>query len=115
VLGQSFPHNFIKTQQKQCIAAVFVSLALLLTAMFTPHSAFAAETAVPETVTKEAAIPAEPVKIINTTVIAEVDSSITVTLDGETLQSTEVRRAENGGLYVNAMPIFTSLNNDVKR
>jgi len=109
VLGQLFSYNLLKTYQKQYIAAVFVSFMLLLTAMFTPHSAFAAETAVPETAAKEAAIPAEPVKIINTTVIAEVDSSITVTLDGETLQSTEVRRAENGGLYVNAMPIFTSL------
>ena len=114
MLGQLFSHNFVKTKRKQCIVAVFVSFMLLLTTMFTPHSAFAAETAVPETVTKEAAIPAEPVNIINTTVIAEVDSSITVTLDGETLQSTEVRRAENGGLYVNAMPIFTSLNNDVE-
>ena len=114
MLGQLFSHKFVKMKQKQCFMAVFASFMLLLTAMFTPHSAFAAETAVPETDTKEAAIPAEPVKIINTTVIAEVDSSITVTLDGETLQSTEVRRAENGGLYVNAMPIFTSLNNDVE-
>ncbi|MEP3892000.1 MAG: hypothetical protein ABJN69_16205 [Hellea sp.] len=94
--------------------AVFVGFFLLLTAVFTPRSAFAAETEVAPAATKETAIPAKPVKIINTTVIAEVDSSITVTLDGETLQSTEVRRAENGGLYVNAMPIFTSLNNDVE-
>lgn len=114
MLGQVFSHNFRKTKQKQCLVTVFVSFMLLLTAIFTPYSAFAAETAVPEVATKEAAIPAETVKIINTTVIAEVDSSITVTLDGETLQSTEVRRAENGGLYVNAMPIFTSLNNDVE-
>lgn len=114
MLGQLSLHNFVKTTQKQCFVTVFVSFILLLTAMFTSHSAYAAETEVPPVATKEVAIPAKPVKIINTTVIAEVDSSITVTLDGETLQSTEVRRAENGGLYVNAMPIFTSLNNDVE-
>ena len=114
MLGQSFPHKFRKNVQKQYIMAVYVSFMLLLTCVFTPHSALADETVVPPITSKEAAIPAEPVKIINMTVIAEVDSSITVTLDGETLQSTEVRRAENGGLYVNAMPIFTSLNNDVE-
>ena len=114
MLGQLFSHNFVKLQQKQYFAAVFVGFLLLLTAMITPHSALAAESVTPEAVTKEAAIPAEAIEIVNTTVIAEIDSSITVTLDGETLQSTEVRRAENGGLYVNAMPIFTSLNNDVE-
>ena len=118
MLEQLSLHNFVKTKQKQWLAAVLLGFLLLLTAMFTPHSAFAAETKVEPTstqaATQEAVIPEKPMKIINTTVIAEVDSSITVTLDGETLQSTEVRRAENGGLYVNAMPIFTSLNNDVE-
>jgi len=49
---------------------------------------------------------------INTKLIANIDPTITVKLDGETLQSTEVHRSENGGLYVNAMPIFTALGND---
>lgn len=53
-----------------------------------------------------------PVKTINTTLIVEIDTSITVTLDGETLESTEVHRSDKGGLYVNAMPIFQALNND---
>ncbi len=53
-------------------------------------------------------------KIINTTLIAEIDTTITVTLDGQTLESTEVHRTEKGALYVNAMPIFSALNNDVE-
>ena len=52
--------------------------------------------------------------IINQTLIAEIDSNIIVKLDGETLASTEVHRSEKGGLYVNAMPIFESLNDDVE-
>jgi len=51
---------------------------------------------------------------VNTTLIAEIDTTVTVTLDGETLQSTEVHRSEKGGLYVNAMPIFSTLGNDVE-
>jgi len=50
--------------------------------------------------------------IINTKLIAEVDSTIIVKLDGETLASTEVHRSEKGALYVNAVPIFESLNDD---
>ena len=53
-------------------------------------------------------------KIVNTTLIAEVDTTIAITLDGETLQSTEVHRTEKGALYVNAMPIFAALNDDVE-
>ena len=49
--------------------------------------------------------------VINNTLIAEIDPSITVKLDGETLQSTQVHRDEDGALYVNAMPIFSALNN----
>lgn len=76
------------------------------------------ETAKSETAAKKASVeplkPAvdTPVKIVNTTLIAEVDSTIKVTLDGETLESTEVHRTEKGALYVNAQPIFTALNND---
>jgi len=114
VLRYSSRHNFIKTKQKQCFITVFVSFMLFLTCVFTPHSAFATETEVAPTPAKETTLPAEPVKIVNTTVIAEVDTSITVTLDGETLESTEVHRGKNGGLYVNAMPIFTSLDNNVE-
>lgn len=51
---------------------------------------------------------------VNTTLIAEIDTTVTVTLDGETLKSTEVHRSDKGGLYVNAMPIFQSLNNEVE-
>lgn len=93
-----------------------------LTAMQPAYAAEAVKTAKagPE-VTQTAATPTlkdvpqtidAPVKIINTTLIAEVDTTITVTLDGETLESTEVHRTEKGELYVNAMPIFTALNNE---
>ena len=54
----------------------------------------------------------KPPVSINTKLIAEIDTSITVTLDGETLESTEVHRTDKGALYVNAMPIFQALDND---
>lgn len=57
---------------------------------------------------------ADKVQTVNTKIIAEIDSSIIVKLDGETLESTEVHRTANGELYVNAMPIFQSLGNDVE-
>jgi len=61
----------------------------------------------------KAELTAEPkTPIINTKLIAEVDSNIIVKLDGETLASTQVHRTEKGALYVNATPIFQSLNND---
>ena len=56
----------------------------------------------------------DKVQTINTKIIAEVDSTIIVKLDGETLDSTEVHRTLDGNLYVNAMPIFQSLGNDVE-
>ncbi len=56
----------------------------------------------------------ETVKTVNTKIIAEVDSTIIVKLDGETLESTEVHRTADGNLYVNALPIFQSLGNDVE-
>lgn len=61
---------------------------------------------------KEAKLPSEPPKIVNTTVIADIDNTITVTLEGETLDSIQVHRTEKGGLYVNAIPIFTALGNE---
>ena len=56
----------------------------------------------------------DKIDIINTKIIAEVDSTIIVKLDGETLESTEVHRTADGNLYVNAMPIFQRLGNDVE-
>lgn len=56
----------------------------------------------------------ETLPTVNTTLIAEVDSSIIVKLDGETLESTEVHRTADGNLYVNAMPIFAHYGNDVE-
>lgn len=114
MLGQLSSHNSVKLKQKLSLITVFVSFMLFLACVFTPHSAFAAETSVAPKAVQEAALPETLPQSVNTTIIAEVDSSITVTLDGETLQSTEVHRAENGGLYVNAMPIFASLNDDVE-
>ena len=56
----------------------------------------------------------DKVQTVNTEIIAEVDSTIIVKLDGETLESTEVHRTADGNLYVNALPIFQSLGNDVE-
>lgn len=123
-----------KTNKNWAFRAVLCTFYVSLAAMFTPmgatvlgQSAQAEEVvktaeaavdasktaAIPETTSEKQAI--EPkTKIINTTLIAEVDTTITVTLDGETLESTEVHRTAKGELYVNAMPIFTALNNDVE-
>jgi len=95
-----------------------MAFSLSLLAMFTPMASQlasaeeAVKTAEVEAIeAKSAAIPdtdrapqtiEAPKKIINTTLIAEVDTTITVTLDGETLQSTEVHRTAKGELYVNA-------------
>ncbi len=56
----------------------------------------------------------DKIQTVNTKIIAEVDSTIIVKLDGETLESTEVHRTADGNLYVNALPIFQSLGNDVE-
>ena len=128
-----------KTIKNSALRAIIVAIYLSLAAMFTPmdaisgQNAYAAEgvksaevgqsaaTKVPVSPPKPPVSPPKPAdiaktpaKIVNTTLIAEVDTTITVTLDGETLQSTEVHRTEKGELYVNAMPIFTALNNDVE-
>jgi len=70
----------------------------------------------PNAETSEAALaaPENKTPIVNTKLIAEVDSTIIVKLDGETLESTQVHRNEKGALYVNAMPIFESLNDEVR-
>ena len=45
--------------------------------------------------------------------IVEIDSSVIVTLDGETLEDTRLHRGADGEIYVDALPIFTTLGNDV--
>lgn len=129
MLGPLSSHkSCVKTPTRGAAKRLAVSVFASLVAVFTPVtaiSAHASETvktaeapvktaAVPtKPAATEAAIPTpEPEKIINTKVIAEVDHSITVTLDGETLDSTEVHRTDKGELYVNAMPIFKALGND---
>ena len=99
MLRQSLKHTFF---------ALFTALFA-----FAWTSAHAQEQVVEQVV--EAVIETEAEQItVNTTLIAEIDTTVTVTLDGETLKSTEVHRSDKGGLYVNAMPIFASLNSDVE-
>ena len=138
-LGKSSKNRALRT----ILAAFYLSLAALFTPMAASvmgDMAYAEETQKPAVKTAEApAGPSKPpvkankstpdkpasddsgpddngpaAKIVNTTLIAEVDTSIAITLDGETLQSTEVHRTEKGALYVNAMPIFAALNDDVE-
>jgi len=121
----------LNSSKNSALEYVFLAFCLLFCVFFTPISAQSAhaeeavnKTAeIAENVVKSAAKPSAaatsdalnpPKKTINTTLIAEVDTTITVTLDGETLESTEVHRTQAGELYVNAMPIFTALNNDVE-
>lgn len=121
MLERLFHHKIEKNHLKQCFICIFYVFLLILTGLFTPM-ALAAETPVSTaqpkeeavTMPKEAVLPPPPAEIIslNTVLIAEVDSTITVTLDGETLDSTQVHRSDKGNLYVNAMPIFTALEND---
>lgn len=84
--------------------------------MFLSAAAFAEDAKVAEATrpTAQPATPIEELPIVNTKIIAEIDSSIVVKLDGDTLESTEVHRSEDGNLYVNAMPIFRHLENDVE-
>lgn len=124
----------LKTSKNRTLRAVVAAFYLSLAAMFTPmvYASEVVKTAeasvgtsveTPVKGVKSAATPDQepetplitpPKTIINTTLIAEVDTTITVTLDGETLESTEVHRTEKGELYVNAMPIFAALNNEVE-
>ncbi len=110
--------NSYKTVLKQFIISVFL--------MFSPANAFAEEVIPSSEITTTAAVTIpdskvsikaetpDKIKTINTKIIAEVDSTIIVKLDGETLESTEVHRTAEGHLYVNAMPIFQYLGNDVE-
>jgi len=103
VLGPHLKHTLL------CLCTV------LFASAWTSASADEVPKAVAEAVIAEAVTVSKPEKItVNTTLIADVDATVTVTLDGETLESTEVHRSDKGGLYVNAMPIFASLNNDVE-
>ncbi len=54
-----------------------------------------------------------PVETIKTTLIAEIDSTVIVTLDGTTLDDTYLHRGEDGELYIDALPIFETLGNQV--
>lgn len=140
---QSQTYDFaLKLSKNRALRAIFTVFCLFALAMFTPMASVTGqiayaeetvETAVSEQVGSEQKVvetaapsavgaatagekPLEvkPKKTVNTTLIAEVDTTITVTLDGETLESTEVHRTQKGELYVNAMPIFQALGNDVE-
>lgn len=136
MLGRSHSHNpiCVKTRKNKTLPRLVANMLVSIAAMFTPITALNTYADEPvKTAEVTAALPAKPTKtaettkpaaaepaiqvpetIVNTTLIAEIDTSITVTLDGETLQSTEVHRSDKGGLYVNAMPIFAALGNDVE-
>jgi len=73
-----------------------------------------ADVSIPDGPAPEKAETPDKVQTVNTKIIAEVDSTIIVKLDGETLESTEVHRTADGNLYVNALPIFQHLGNDVE-
>ena len=51
--------------------------------------------------------------LIKTTVIATLDPTVIVTLDGETVDDAALHRGANGEIYVDAMPIFQTLGNAV--
>ena len=115
MLGRLFRH---KTHLLQCFIALFF--------VFSANLAVAQDVIATSEVTKTASVEiaddpapqqvetADKVQTVNTKIIAEVDSTIIVKLDGETLESTEVHRTADGNLYVNALPIFQSLGNDVE-
>lgn len=107
---------------KSNIFSVLRSLFIAISVMFLSVSTVFAEDITPSSPTgvasKEQAAAVTDIVLetprINTTLIAEIDSSIIVNLDGETLSNTDVRRAEDGQIYVNAVPIFNQLNNSVE-
>ena len=115
VLGQS---KFYKSTVLQSfIAFVFICFSSLAYAEDVVATSDVIKTASVDV--SEDAIPLkaetpEKIQTVNTKIIAEVDSTIIVRLDGETLESTEVHRTKDGNLYVNAMPIFQHLGNDVE-
>lgn len=115
MLGQEKLHNNIVLQG--LIALVFMCFSSLAAAEDVVATSDVGKSA--SVVAVEDASPLkvetpEKIQTINTKIIAEVDSTIIVKLDGETLESTEVHRSEDGNLYVNAMPIFQRLGNDVE-
>jgi len=115
VLGQKKYHKNIVLQS--FLALVFLSFSSLASAEDVVATSDVTKTASAEISKDPIPLKVEtPDKIqtINTKLIAEVDSTIIVKLDGETLESTEVHRTEDGNLYVNAMPIFQHLGNDVE-
>jgi len=73
-----------------------------------------ADVSIPESQEPAKAETPDKIQTVNTKIIAEIDSTIIVKLDGETLESTDVHRTADGNLYVNAMPIFQHLGNDVE-
>ena len=115
MLGRLFPYKVHFLQW--FIAIFFICFANLAMAQDELASSDVTKTAsveiADEAAPKQAETP-DKVQTVNTKIIAEVDSTIIVKLDGETLESTEVHRTADGNLYVNALPIFQSLGNDVE-
>ncbi len=96
--------NPIKTIKYQSLLTFFISNLICLFCLFSP--VFAQEA-------QEAAItPDAAESIVKDRLIAEIDPNIIVKLDGDTLESTQVHRDQDGALYVNAMPIFSALDNE---
>ncbi len=112
--------------QSNAIKYIIIQWLIAIIIMFVSTSAFAEEVVSASEVaaTSAVAIPddnsvaktetLDKIQTVNTKIIAEIDSTIIVKLDGETLESTEVHRTADGNLYVNAMPIFQHLGNDVE-
>ena len=97
-----------------CVFVLFSSVAYAEGTTDVSDVTKTASVAIPDTSPSKKPITPEKIQTVNTKIIAEVDSTIIVKLDGETLESTEVHRTEDGNLYVNAMPIFQHLGNDVE-
>jgi len=118
VLGTEKHHEFNKNNIIQwIISIIFMFFCSSAWADETHQSVEATKTATVEIPDEDVATKAETpdkIKTINTKIIAEIDSTVIVKLDGETLESTEVHRSDDGNLYVNAMPIFQHLGNDVE-
>ena len=112
MLGRLFSHKNVYIQG--FIALIFMSFSSIASSEEVVATSKTASVEVTEAVSSKKAETSDKIKTVNTKLIAEVDSTIIVKLDGETLESTEVHRTEDGNLYVNAMPIFQSLGNDVE-
>lgn len=97
-----------------CIFTLFSSIAYAEGTTDASDVTKTASVSIPDATASKKSVTPEKIQTVNTKIIAEVDSTIIVKLDGETLESTEVHRTEDGNLYVNAMPIFQHLGNDVE-